>query len=169
MKKLLLITMMALIAAGVFAQTDRETLTVNGKLVLVNGHIAVRTGDTVYFVVGINRLIGFVDGLKEEAVVTLDGYAREFPKFRQIRSGNSAESGASGAVGKVLWVTKLTLGNKSYDLSPAGRPVFFRPGSGQPGFDPGPGFARNGPRGNCHDWDRRDNRGRGQQRWDRQR
>jgi len=106
--------MLALLAVALFAQksNDRndqrskpEPVTVAGKLALVNGYIAVQSQDAVYYVMGIQRLIGFVDGLKEGAQVSLEGYVRNVGKENA----------------KVITASKLTIAGRSYDLAPADR------------------------------------------------
>ncbi|MDR2097767.1 MAG: hypothetical protein LBP37_04525 [Spirochaetaceae bacterium] len=70
------------------AGLDRETVTLNGTLEWVNGRIAVKTEDKTYFTPGIRELVGFVDGLKEGAGLTLTGkahniaYISEYGFFR---------------------------------------------------------------------------------------
>ena len=104
MKKTIMCFLLILSGVLIFAQTAApETVSVSGKLALANGRIALQSGENLYYVAGIRRLIGFIDGLKEGAQVSLEGYARNEP-------GNVW----------VLWATKLTLGGKSYDLAPAG-------------------------------------------------
>jgi hypothetical protein len=77
---------------------------VNGKLQVVNGQIAVVQDKKTYYAVGIQRLVGFVDGLKEGATVTLEGCAVSIPRDTDSY---------------VLRVSKLTLNGKVYDnLSP---------------------------------------------------
>jgi hypothetical protein len=59
---------------------------------LVNGMIAVQSGGKTYYVGGLNRLIGFIDGLKEGASVKLEGYAFALPGARiSPSSGNQAQ------------------------------------------------------------------------------
>ena len=100
MGKLFFFTMIALLAIGsVSAQGwgnfgPSETVRVEGTLQLHQGHIALSTGTTVYFVPGIARYIGFVDGLREGARVTATGFA----------------------FGNVLEVTNFTIGGRDYDL-----------------------------------------------------
>jgi hypothetical protein len=100
MKRIVLLTVAALTAGLVFAQNDGgmrgpnggprqrggnyrenagEELVLNGKLEWVNGRIAVKTSDKTYFVSGIRQLLGFVDGLKEGAQITLSGRVRDIP------------------------------------------------------------------------------------------
>jgi len=95
-------------------------VTVSGELTWVDGRIAVVAGQKTYYPAGIQSLIGFVEGLKEGAVVTLEGNA-------QAASGRDADVYR-------LWVTKLTFKGKEYllNLEPA-------PGPGPgPGAGPGP-------------------------------
>lgn len=82
------------------AQTVEKS-TINGKLALVNGMIAVQSGSKTYYVRGFNHLIGFIDGLKEGATVTLEGYGYPIPNAPEYQYFMS---------------TKLTFNGKSYDL-----------------------------------------------------
>ena len=50
---------------------NREEAKVTGELTLVKGFMAVKSGDTVYMAVGLNRYIGFIDSLKYGARVSL--------------------------------------------------------------------------------------------------
>jgi hypothetical protein len=99
MKKFSFLLVIAFMATGaVFAQGwggASQPITVNGTLQLQNGQIAVAGGNTVYFVPSLGRYIGFIDGLKEGARVSIDGYA----------SGNYLEP------------SKVTIDGKSYDFS----------------------------------------------------
>jgi hypothetical protein len=120
MKKNFIFVILALCAAGLFAQPaqrprprnappeqpgrELQTASVSGPLSIINGRIAVQSDGTVFYAAGIQRFVGFIDGLKEGAQVTLDGYVR----------GLREESA------KMLFVTKLTLNGKSYDTVPAG-------------------------------------------------
>jgi hypothetical protein len=151
MKKTLILLLLLIAVAGVtFAQVqgrdfrrsgprDAETSTITGKLELINGNIAVKNGDTVFYVIGLDRLIGFVDGLKEGAEVSLEGWAFAAPRNGENRS---------------FLVSKLTINGKEYDdLLPE-----FGPMMGQ-AFGPmgGPGGNFKGP--SCPGMDR-DSRGR---------
>jgi hypothetical protein len=131
MKKNVILVLLFMLTAGIFAQTAQErprnrpleqpqTVSVSGALSIVNGHIAVQSGSTVFYVAGIQRFVGFIDGLKEGAQVMLDGYVHN-----RYEDENT----------KLLFVTKLTLNGKSYDTAPAGfdRQAFAGPGNG--GFD----------------------------------
>ena len=82
-----------------------ENASVSGNLSLVRGMIAVTEGDTTYIAGGLNRFIGFIDGLTEGAAVTLEGNVFSSPRSESV---------------KFLFVQKMTLNEKEYDL---GRPV----------------------------------------------
>jgi hypothetical protein len=106
MKKIIFAASITVLAIGaVFAQT--QAITVEGTLQLQNGQITVSTGNSVYFVPVLTRYIGFIDGLKEGARISVSGYP----------SGN------------ILQATQVTIAGKSYDF-PA--PAFngFAPGYG---------------------------------------
>lgn len=81
---------------------NQTPVKIEGKLTLVNGMIAVVDKDKTYYVGGVNRLVGFVDGLKENASVKLEGYAAPIPAAPEYL---------------FLQVTKLTFNGKDYDLS----------------------------------------------------
>lgn len=116
MKRILIIVAAGLVAAGslsaqafgpraqgVAPQTqDLETVKVDGRLALINGMIGVQSAGKTYYVGGLNRLIGFVDGLKEGASVKLEGYALQVPAAPEYFH---------------LRATKLTFAGKDYDLS----------------------------------------------------
>jgi len=108
-------------------QTPRpspENATVSGKLTIAQGMIAVVSGETTWLVRGLNRHVGFIDGLKEGATVTLEGYAMPGPRDSNIKS---------------LHVQKMTLNGKDYELA--------RPQQRQwQDARPGP-MQRQGPRG----------------------
>lgn len=125
MKKILFMAVMAMAVSGfIFAQDDNsrpqnmvpgqiyerrakikdtaENITINGKLEWINGRIAVKTGGKTYFVNGIQPLLGFVDGLKEGAQVTLAGKSHNIsyiPEYGFVRA------------------EKVTFNNKEYKLS----------------------------------------------------
>jgi hypothetical protein len=124
MKRIAVITFLVLLTTGVFAQGPSprfqdqmpEKTTITGSLGIVNGRISLASGGTTYFPMGLNRWIGFIDGLKEGAAVNIEGYAK--PSL-----GDNAA---------LFYVTKLTIGGKSYDLSPTdtGRNRLSRPEEG---------------------------------------
>ncbi|MDR1277351.1 MAG: hypothetical protein LBK02_01220 [Treponema sp.] len=90
-----------------------EKTAISGNLGISSGMISLESGGTLYYVIGLNRFIGFIDGLKEGAAVSLEGYAFEAPRL-------------SGAM--LFRVTELRLSGKSYDLSPPGGRNFYGPG-----------------------------------------
>lgn len=130
MKRIALILAMALAITGVsFAQTSTQTtaptITVEGKLALINGTIGVKSGSKTYYLPNLGRLTGFVDGIKEGATVKAEGYERPVamaPEYSVVR------------------VTKLTVGGKEYDLGQG-----FGGGMGQ-GMCFGNGQGKNGGR-----------------------
>ena len=76
MKKIVLLCLLAAIIGGsIFAQSNTPTTTIRGTLGLSNGRISVVSGNITYYIRGIQRFVGFIDGLKEGAQVSLDGYA----------------------------------------------------------------------------------------------
>ena len=79
-----------------------ETVTVSGSLVVAHGFPALKSGDATYIIRGINRLTGFIDGLKEGAEVTVEGNAVKNPRDNKLM---------------VLQPIKLTLNGKSYDMA----------------------------------------------------
>lgn len=78
-----------------------ESVTISGSLTLVKGTIAVISSDVTYIAAGLQRYVGFIDGLKAGAAVTLEGNAFSVPKDEKT---------------KFLQVKKLTLSGKDYDL-----------------------------------------------------
>lgn len=137
-----------------------EPETISGNLGISRGMISLESGGGLYYVAGLNRFIGFIDGLKEGAAVSLTGYAFESPRL-------------SGA--KIFRVTELRLNGKTYDLAPPAaefrrmengprawggfpRSGNFRSRGGSGHWDRGPGHHRRGSNGP----DRR----RGPGRWD---
>lgn len=111
-----------------------QTVKVEGKLTLVNGMIAVQSGGKTYYVGGLNRLIGFIDGLKEGSSVKLEGYAFVLPgapEYLQLR------------------VSKLTFNGKDYDLSNSVGYGMGAPGAICPmgSYGPGAGSFGRGGRG----------------------
>ena len=106
MKKIGLALAIALLAIGtVSAQgwgnwggASQTTVTVEGTLQLQNGQIAVSSGNATFFVPMLGRYVGFVEGLREGARVSVVGYA----------SGN------------FLQPVQFTIDGRTYDLLPAG-------------------------------------------------
>ncbi|MDR2402516.1 MAG: hypothetical protein LBD78_00620 [Spirochaetaceae bacterium] len=77
-----------------------EKGTISGTLSLIKGRIGIQKEGEIYIVVGLGRLIGFVDGLKEGAVVTLEGFVRTDRENSKVH---------------YLQVDKLTIDGKEYD------------------------------------------------------
>ena len=111
-KKIAILLVTGLVFAGTLsAQTmnrqpqpqvqPQEISTISGKLALVNGAIAVQNGNQTYYVHGFQHLIGFIDGLKEGATVTLEGYGFPIPEAPEYQH---------------FFSTKLTFNGKTYEL-----------------------------------------------------
>jgi hypothetical protein len=78
-----------------------EDVKVSGNLAIQRGMIAVESDGITYLTGGLNRFVGFIDGLKEGARVTLEGWALPVPQDEKT---------------KFVRVQKLTLDGKEYDL-----------------------------------------------------
>ena len=95
-----------------------EDVKVSGVLTIDRGMIALKSANITYLVIGLNRFIGFIDGLKEGASVVIEGRAAV------IFGDNNT---------KFLYPQKMTLNGKEYDLSlPGGSgtchaPILNRP------------------------------------------
>ena len=114
---LLSVTLVAMISAqdrgerqSRFRRPAAESVTVSGAMIVAHGMPALKSSDVTYIVGGISRLIGFVDGLKEGAQVTVEGRAFTNPNNEEI---------------KFLMASKLTIGGRDYDLAP----LEFNPGN----------------------------------------
>jgi hypothetical protein len=124
---------------------ELETSTISGKLEFIDGNIAVKNDGTVYYIKGLGRLIGFVDGLKEGAEVSLEGWAVAGPGTPEYRR---------------FLVSKLTLNGKEYaDLFPGPGPMMEPPAIAR-GDDFGPGGSFRGPHCSGIDRSRDSRRGR---------
>ena len=142
-------------AQGMEAGRDRrnrqapEPVTISGSMIVAHGGPALKSGDVTYYVSGINRLVGFVDGLKEGAQVTVEGVAVPVPRNEDV---------------KLMRASKLIIGGKTYDLAlraegrnfgPMMRPRMMRdmgprgnPGPRSPQRYPWPAPQRPTPRSN---------------------
>ena len=78
-----------------------ELISVKGNLTITQGRVFVKANNTTYIIGEFDRLAGFVDGLKEGAAVTVEGYASPNPR-------NDNE--------KFLRPQKMILEGKEYDL-----------------------------------------------------
>ncbi|MDR1248824.1 MAG: hypothetical protein LBK63_05920 [Treponema sp.] len=76
-----------------------ETVAVSGNLELVDGQIAVVADGVTYIAGGLRWLTGFIEGIKEGAAVSLEGWARTTPFNANTR---------------FLRISKLTVGGKDY-------------------------------------------------------
>ena len=103
MKKIVLLCLFtAIIGGSIFAQSNAPTTTIRGTLGLSNGRVAVVSGNITYYVRGLGRFVGFIDGLKEGAQVSLDGFA----------SAPTVE----GQKDRLFYPVTLTLNGKSYEV-----------------------------------------------------
>jgi hypothetical protein len=107
MKKIVLLFLLAaVVCGGVFAQATTPTTTIRGTLGLSAGRISVVSGNITYYVRGLGRLVGFIDGLKEGAQVSLEGYA--------------SAPAIEGQRDRTFYPVTLTLNGKNYEV---GSPV----------------------------------------------
>jgi hypothetical protein len=89
---------------------EPEKVTVDGALALKNGFISVESGGVTYHVPMLGRYTGFLEGLKENAKVKLEGYSVKRPDEPVA----------------FLHPVKMTLNGKEYDFPDRGN--FDRPG-----------------------------------------
>lgn len=135
--KILITVLVILLVSGagasVFAQSAvnpwGEPVTVEGTLQLQNGAIALASGDTTYLVPRLFRYVGFIDGLKEGAAVSVQGYVGGY---------------------NTLMPTAMTVNGKTYDLSGNawGGGYGYGFGRGHRGAYGGMAYGRRG--GGCH-------------------
>jgi len=83
-------------------QIEREVVNVDGNLTIVRGVIAVSSGDTTYFVRGLSRFVGFIDGFKDGAAIKLEGVAISNPQDKNV---------------KFLRAEKMNFNGKDYELA----------------------------------------------------
>jgi hypothetical protein len=103
MKKIVLICLFtAIIGGSVFAQSNTPTTTIRGSLGLSKGRISVVSGNITYYVRGLQRFVGFIDGLKEGAQVSLDGYA--------------AAPTVEGQKDRLFYPVTLNINGKNYEV-----------------------------------------------------
>jgi hypothetical protein len=106
MKKMTVLVLLATLVCGItFAQTAPATVTVNGTLGLSGGRIILASDDTIYYTRGLERFVGFIDGLKDGAQAAIEGYV----------SPPSLE----GASERLLFPVTLTIEGKDYEVGPA--------------------------------------------------
>ncbi|MCL2069730.1 MAG: hypothetical protein FWH19_01940 [Treponema sp.] len=80
-----------------------ETVSLAGSLIVAQGMPALQSGNDTYLIFGLGRLIGFIDGLREGAQVTIDGTVVASPMDSEI---------------KILVPSQLALGGRTYDIRP---------------------------------------------------
>ena len=115
MKKIVLLCLFtAIIGGSIFAQSNTPTITIRGTLGLSNGRISVLSNNITYYVRGLERFVGFIDGLKEGAQVSIDGY--------------SAAPTVEGQRDRLFYPVTLTLNGKNYEV---GSPTAFNMASGR--------------------------------------
>jgi len=107
MKKIVLLCLIAaLISGSIFAQAKTPaanlTTTIKGTLGLSNGRISVISENITYYVRGLGRFVGFIDGLKEGAQVSLEGYV--------------AAPRAEGQKDRLFHPITLALNGKNYEV-----------------------------------------------------
>ena len=137
MKKLgLLIAISFLTMGTAFAQNwgfqQPQSVSVNGTLQLQNGQIVVVNGNTFYYVPTLQRYVGFIDGLREGARISIDGFVN----------------------GNFMVPTKLNLNGKTYDFSAntGFASGFGYGGCGGYGMMGAGGYGRRGGWGACGGW-----------------
>ena len=128
MKKVLCVLALAVLVIGaVSAQgwgAPAESVRVEGTLQLRNGQIALVAGNAVYFVPVLARYIGFIDGLREGAQVTVEGFV-----FNNI-----------------LQPATLSIGGREFDFTAQAQGGAY----GHCGFGPAGGCPRGGYGGGYH-------------------
>jgi hypothetical protein len=112
-----------------------EKLNLSGTLGLSRGIIVLKSGEQTWYVPELRRFTGFIEGMKEGAAVTLEGWGRKVSRL--------------GENAGFLRVSKMTLNGKDYELGPAEPGMARGPGSpmgrdffGGPGHH---GWGRQGP------------------------
>jgi hypothetical protein len=109
--------------------TAATAVTVTGTLGLQHGRITIQSDDTAYYVPILERYIGFIEGLKDGARVSVEGYVQENGVYPWIRP------------------VKVTVNGKVHDFSPL---VSSARDSRHRGYDRNDGHNRYGGRG--HRW-----------------
>jgi len=125
MKKVVLMCLfVAVIGGSIFAQSNSPTTNVRGTLGLSGGRISIVSGNITYYVSGLSRFVGFIDGLKEGAQVSLDGYATaptvEGQNYRSFYPVTLTLNGKSYEVGSPTAAT-TALGRSSKGIGLRGR------------------------------------------------
>jgi hypothetical protein len=121
---------------------EPEKVSVTGVLGLSRGIIVIEGEGRRYYVPALGRYTGFIDGLKDGAQVSAEGYSFRPPAGAPgTASPGNTENPAEG----FLRITKLTLNGRDYDLGsfpgPSGKAF-----PGPSGDFRGPGPCRSGRR-----------------------
>ena len=138
MKKLCLALLITCLAIGTASAQNwgdgrgtPQTISVTGTLQLRNGEIAVVSGNNAYFVPALTQYIGFIEGLREGAQISMDGFV----------SGNYLEP------------TRVTVNGRTYDFAantPPGRSQGGPQGTPYGGYNRGHHRGGNGWGGGDH-------------------
>jgi hypothetical protein len=137
MRKLMFALALAVSAQGFVAAQNGggygQPVSVTGTLGLQHGHITVSGEGTAYYVPVLEQYIGFIEGLKDGARISLEGYVWGNGGYARIRP------------------VKVTIDGKDYDFSPRVPPMPYhndrRRGYGGRGYGDGyGGQSRNGGR-----------------------
>jgi hypothetical protein len=106
MKKMVLCILLAagggVLFAQPVAQSGTPAATIKGTLGLSSGILAVKSGNITYYCRGLERYIGFIDGLKDGAQVSIEGYA--------------AAPTIEGQTDRIFYPVKLTINGKDYEV-----------------------------------------------------
>jgi len=126
MKKIVLLCLFTVIIGGsIFAQSNTPTTTIKGTLGLSKGRVSVVSGNITYYVRGLERHVGFIEGLKEGAQVSIDGYA--------------AAPTIEGQKDRLFRAVNLTLNGKTYEV---GSPDAAKMANGRNGKDTNSGKGK---------------------------
>jgi len=93
-----------------------EKVSVTGSLTILNGKFAVSSDDTTYITRGLRPYIGFIEGLKYGAAVTVEGASFPVSEKDDV---------------KFLLIEKLTIDGTEYDLGNPPRHGMMRGHKGQ--------------------------------------
>lgn len=96
-----------------------QTITVSGKLEVVNGFIGMKADGVSYILPRLRMLVGFVPAIQEGAAVKVEGYAYPIPARDAPRDApRDAQKDAPQSGYAILAITKLSIGGKDYDFTP---------------------------------------------------
>jgi hypothetical protein len=106
MKKLVFVLIITFMVIGT---VSAQAVNISGTLQLQNGAIAVVSGNNTYFVPILTRYIGFIEGLKEGAQISVNGFV----------FGNSIQP------------NNVTIAGKTYDFASNNQQSLAQGGYGQ--------------------------------------